>query len=103
MAIALVSLCTRISLDATGIVKTARIVLGSVAATTMRAMEAETLLTGNTLTDDLIDQAGAKAKEEASPISDVRASEEYRGTMVQVLVSRGLRTNREKLGNDCND
>jgi carbon-monoxide dehydrogenase medium subunit len=102
MAIAIVNLCTRISLDATGVVKTARIVLGSVAATPIRSIEVESLLTGSALTDDLIDRAGAMAKREASPITDVRASEEYRRKMVQVFVSRTLRMNRDKLGVDCN-
>jgi carbon-monoxide dehydrogenase medium subunit len=104
MAISIVNLCTRITLDAGGIVNTARIVLGSVAATPVRAIEAESLLTGRELTDDLIDQAARKAREETSPITDVRASEDYRSQMVVVLVRRALCANRDMLlSDDSND
>lgn len=104
MAISIVNLCTRITLDAGGIVNTARIVLGSVAATPMRAIEAESLLTGRELTNDLIDQAARKARQEASPITDVRAGEDYRKQMVEVLVRRALCANRDiLLRDDSND
>jgi CO/xanthine dehydrogenase FAD-binding subunit len=104
MAISIVNLCTRITLDAGGMVSTARIVLGSVAATPVRALEAESLLTGRELTDDLIDQAASKAREATSPITDVRASEDYRSQMIVVLVRRALCANRDiLLRDDSND
>jgi carbon-monoxide dehydrogenase medium subunit len=79
-------------------------VLGSVAATPVRAVEAESLLTGRELTDDLIDQAARQAREETSPITDVRASKDYRSQMVVVLVRRALCANRDiLLSDDSND
>lgn len=67
-----------------------RLVLGAVAPTPIRAREAERVLTGQTLDPDLIAQASRKAAQEARPITDVRASAEYRTTLVEVLSRRAL-------------
>lgn len=64
----------------------AKIVLGAVAPTPMRARSAERILKGEKLTADMI-AAAAKAAE-ARPISDVRASAEYRRELVRVLTER---------------
>ena len=98
MAISIVNLSTRITLDASGLVSAARIVLGSVASTPVRAFEAEAILTGQRLSDDLLISAAAKARQEVSPISDVRASEDYRDRMTEVLVRRALMATRDALG-----
>ena len=66
------------------------IALGAVSPTPMRAFEAETLLRGRTLTEESAAQAGRKAAEECSPISDVRSSAEYRRAMVRVNATRAL-------------
>ncbi len=97
MAIALVSVATRLTLDAKGIVNEARIVLGAVAPTPIRAQAAEKVLTGNPLSDDLIGQAAREAQNVATPISDVRAHEPYRKKMTEVLVRRALVAARDKL------
>ena len=68
-----------------------RIVLGAVAPTPIRARRAEELLRGKTLNDALIDKAAAAAASEARPISNVRASAEYRREMVGVLTRRAIR------------
>lgn len=68
-----------------------RIVLGAVAPTPIRATEAEALLSDAPLDDIRIEQAARAAMAEARPISDVRASADYRRDMVGVLTRRAIR------------
>jgi carbon-monoxide dehydrogenase medium subunit len=67
-----------------------RIVLGAVAPTPIRAKRAEALLRGRKLDAPLIERAAQAAVEESQPISNVRASAEYRREMVAVLTRRAL-------------
>ncbi len=97
MAIALVSVATRLTLDAKGVVNEARIVLGAVAPTPIRAQAAESVLTGSQLSNELIAQAAREAQDAAKPISDVRAHEPYRKDMTEVLVRRALVAARDEL------
>ena len=69
----------------------ARIVLGAVATTPIRAGEAEQLLTGNPATEALLEKVGRAAMKACRPISDIRGSEEYRRDMVRVFTKRALR------------
>jgi len=69
-------------------IETARIVLGCVGATPVRARKAEALLMGKKLTAELAEQAGSTASQECSPASDLRGSEEYKRAIVKVLVKR---------------
>ncbi len=103
MAISQVNLTTRIDVDAAGVVTDARIVLGSVAPVPMRAVKAEELLTGKALSDDLLSEAAKKAREEVTPISDVRASQSYRLAMTEVLVRRALRATVSALPGTVSD
>jgi len=75
-----------------------RIALGAVGPKPLRALEAENLLKGQSWTADMIDAAGRKAAEEARPISDVRASAEYRRQMVDVLTRRAVLEARSMAG-----
>lgn len=68
----------------------AKIALGAVAPVPMRAKKAEALIQGHEWTDDLIEKAGDQAAEEAKPITDVRATAEWRKRMVAVLTRRAL-------------
>ncbi len=63
---------------------------GAVAPTPMRATEVEQLLEGQALSPELIDQAADLAAQAVSPISDVRASADYRREMAAVFTRRGL-------------
>ena len=76
--------------------KEARVVLGAVAPIPMRAPKTEDLLKGRQWTQDLIEEGGEAAAEEAKPISDVRASAEWRKKMVAVLTRRTLEEARER-------
>ncbi len=71
-------------------VRRARIALGAVAPTILRAAEAETYLAGRELHAETINRAAELAATAARPISDIRGSAEYRRDMVRVLVSRAL-------------
>ena len=70
--------------------KEARIVLGAVAPTPIRAPKAEEILIGKEINEALAKEAGRMASEEARPISDVRASMEYRSTIISILTKRAL-------------
>lgn len=72
-------------------VKDLRIVMGSVAPAPLAAVRAAAVLTGRELTGDLVEKAAETASGEAKPISDIRASAEYRREVVAVLARRLLR------------
>jgi aerobic carbon-monoxide dehydrogenase medium subunit len=79
----------RITLDAGNEkVQTARIVLGCVGATPVRARKAEALVAGKKLTPQLAEEAGSAAAQECSPTSDLRGSEQYKRAIVRTLVKR---------------
>jgi CO/xanthine dehydrogenase FAD-binding subunit len=90
MAISVASVAARLTLDKNGEVECARIALGSVAPTPIRAREAERQLVGRVVSLELAAETGQTASEECSPISDIRASCDYRRKMVRVLVRRAL-------------
>ncbi len=74
-----------------GVIKDARIVMSAVAPTPARAKKAEEFLKGKKITDELLAEAGSIAAEECKPISDYRASAEYRRNLVGVFTKRSLR------------
>src|SRR5450759_2512522 len=67
-----------------------RIALGAVAPTVMRAPKAEAFIDGCTISTAVMAEAGRIAAMEAKPISDFRASADYRRDLVAVLVKRAL-------------
>jgi carbon-monoxide dehydrogenase medium subunit len=73
----------------------AKLVLGAVAPTPIRAKKAEEILRGAEMDDALIEKAAQAASEESSSISDVRASADYRKDMVKVFTGYALRKFRE--------
>lgn len=72
------------------VIKEARIFLGAVAPIPMRASQTEAVILNQAASDELFEKAGAAAMKEASPITDVRATAEYRRKMVAVLTKRAL-------------
>ena len=72
----------------------ARIALGAVGPTPMRSSRAERLVTGADLTENteaIAEEAARLAMEECSPITDIRASKEYRRDMVGIIVKRAIK------------
>ena len=74
----------------------ARIFLGAVAPTPMMAVNAQNVLKGNNITEELIQSAGLEASKECSPITDMRATAEYRKLMVAVLTGRAIDESRNR-------
>lgn len=93
-AISIVSVAMTLRLEQ-GKVERARIALGAVAPVAMRAVEAESVLRGEPLSDGAIAAAAMAAAKEARPIDDFRAGGAYRRRMVETLVRRGLNEMRE--------
>jgi len=69
---------------------TFRISFGAVAPVPVRARKVEKLLNGQTITPSLIEKAKQLIEEEIKPITDVRATKEYRMHMAKVMFERGL-------------
>ncbi len=76
----------------------ARIALGAVAPTPLRARRAEALLVGRAFDAAAAEAAAGRAAAETRPVSDVRSSAEYRREMSRVLVARALRECLERTG-----
>jgi len=68
----------------------ARIAAGSVAPVPLRLYKVEALLEGTTISKKLLVEAQQLAMDSLSPITDIRATEEYRQQIVGVYVKRGL-------------
>jgi xanthine dehydrogenase iron-sulfur cluster and FAD-binding subunit A len=88
-AISLVNAAILLTMDNLRVVK-ASITLGSVAPTVIHATAAEDFLVGQTLSDEIIEQAARLAMDAAQPIDDFRSAADYRKEMVRVCLSRGL-------------
>ena len=56
----------------------------------VRLFDAESLLTGQVLSNDLLDKAAALAEQQIDPVGDYRGSEDYRTAMSAVLTRRAL-------------
>ncbi len=90
MDLAIVGVGAKLTMDGNKVADV-RIGLGGVAVTPLRAKNAEAILKGNELTDELLEKAAVAASEECSPISDVRASAEYRKDMIRVYTKRAVK------------
>ena len=90
MDLAIVGVAVWIKMDGDR-VDDCRIAMGGVGITPLRAYSAEKILKGSELTDDLLEKAAEAASEECSPISDVRASAEYRKDMIRVYTKRAVK------------
>jgi len=89
MAIAVVSVAAYLEMDGE-LAKSARIALGAVAPTVIRAREAEAALAGGPLSSERIARAADAAMAESSPIDDIRGSARYRRLMVGRLLEYHL-------------
>lgn len=72
-------------------VKALKLVMGSVSPRPLVSAEVPNILVGKEFTLELVEKAAEAASGEAKPISDIRASAEYRREMVAVLARRLLK------------
>lgn len=87
--ISLVSITAFLSFDGSEI-SDARLCLGAVAPTVIRAEKAEKYLIGKTLSKDTIANTAKLVAEASTPISDVRSTAEYRLDMMEVCTRDAL-------------
>ncbi|MBI2359634.1 MAG: xanthine dehydrogenase family protein subunit M [Deltaproteobacteria bacterium] len=90
MDIAVVGVAVALKLDGDGRCREARVALGAVGPTPMRARGAEAALVGE-IDERSVETAAREASAEAKPISDVRASGSYRRHLVGVLIKRAVK------------
>jgi CO/xanthine dehydrogenase FAD-binding subunit len=76
---------------------TYRISYGAVAPVPFRTNKIESLLSGKKINDTFIEQAKELISDEISPITDIRATKEYRLHMAKVMFERGIKTAVERL------
>lgn len=90
-AMELATVGVAVSLDMrAGLCTGARIALGAVGPVVLRAPLAEALLTGSHLDPETVRAAADQAMRECTPLSNVRASADYRREMVGVLTRRAI-------------
>ncbi len=80
--------------------KTYRVAFCAVGPKPIRALEAEELLKGKEITDELLEEVAPVALKIISPISDIRASKEYRIYISGVLFKRSLKASVSRLQSD---
>jgi carbon-monoxide dehydrogenase medium subunit len=91
LEISLANVAAFLSLEEDGRIGSARVFLGAVAPTPIRAPSAEAVLKGEKADEALFARAGEAAAGDSRPIDDFRGSAEYRRAMVAVLTKRALR------------
>lgn len=96
MDLAIIGVAVKIKVE-DGICKDAKIALGAVATTPIRAPKAEEALIGTALTEEDIVKASEEAMNACNPISDIRASKEYRKDMIRVFTKRAIKQAMESL------
>ena len=69
---------------------TFRVSFGSVAPVPVRAKKIEHLINGHEITPSLIEEACKLIEKEIKPITDIRATKEYRMHMAKIMFERGL-------------
>jgi len=70
--------------------KEAAIALGCVGLTAIRATDAEAVLSGQTISGNILSAAAEAARTAADPQSDMRGSADYKRTLVGALVRRAI-------------
>jgi CO/xanthine dehydrogenase FAD-binding subunit len=90
MDLAFVGVAVLLELDRDDRISKARIALGAVAPTPVRVPSAEKLLEGDVLRPEAARKSAEMAAQSCEPISDHRASAQYRREMVRELCHRGL-------------
>jgi CO/xanthine dehydrogenase FAD-binding subunit len=100
LTISTVNLAVSLRLNSLKKILMARIAYGAVAPTPIRSRTAEAFLTGQVLDDSLIERAASISLDEIRPITDQRASNEYRMELSKVLLRRALKQIRDQYNKD---
>ncbi len=87
---AIVGVGVRIQMDAAGVCRSVGIGLCGAGPVPFRAREAESLLVGQKITDELIEAAGSEVSKNCEPLSDGHGPGEYKKKMAALLVKRAL-------------
>ena len=87
LAVSSVALMVRVG---DGRVQEARIAAGAMGPTPIRCFRTEQMLVGEKITRDLVKNVSAAVLREMAPISDVRASKEYREHIFRVITGEAL-------------
>jgi len=90
MAIAIASLALNLEVKQKKIIQI-RIAMGSVAPMPIRLTGTEKYLANKEIDDKLVEDAMDRVREEVKPISDIRASEEYRRYISGILFKRAFK------------
>lgn len=98
MEIAIVNVAVNVVTECNSF-KDVKIALGAVGPTPIRAKKAEIILKGKMIESHIISKAAAAARTECHPITDVRASAEYRSEMVEVMVKQAITSALQKAEN----
>ena len=91
LAISVVNGIVALKMAENGTIADARVSVGAVAPTPLRIGASEAKLVGQSLTADLIEEVGTIVQENVKPISDLRATKEYRRYIAGVMVKKQLR------------
>jgi carbon-monoxide dehydrogenase medium subunit len=90
--LAVVGVTVMLTVNEANVCEDIKIVLGAAAPTPMRAFEAEKVIRGQTVEQDLIQECGRVASREANPRpTSMRASPEYKREIIERFVTQALR------------
>lgn len=87
---AIVGVAVRLVMGADGTIADARIGLNGAANRTLRATDAEAVLTGQAPSPELHAEAGTAAARQSEPLDDIDGSSAYKRRVIGVYVRRGL-------------
>jgi len=93
---AIVSVAAQVALDSADAVGGARLALGAVGPTPVRARRAEASLVGRTAGESVFAETARIAAQESRPSSDLHGSETYKRAMVEILTRRALQAAVER-------
>jgi len=88
---AVIGVAATVAADRNSTCRDARIVLSNAGVTPIRVKSGEKVLIGKKLSDELLTEAAEAAANEADPVSDIHASEEYRRHLIRVMMKRMVR------------
>ena len=98
MDIAVCSAAVNLTLGSKGVVKSAKVVLGSVGPTIIVVEDAATALVGSTLDDDTLASVAAACEAACKPIDDKRGTVEFRTEVAGVLARRAAKIAYQRAG-----